>query len=136
MKRELKFRIWLKEQYEFSSLDVPYKMIYPDSDDKYDILVIAITNGEPMRLDAGIITDYPYNVMQYMNYRDKNNKDVYEDDIVKINRINESTGNQWSEIIVIDYRKFDFWGDMLCRFVDLEVIGNIHENPNLISENL
>lgn len=98
-------------------------------------------------------------VMQYTGLKDKNGKEIYEGDIVKKMREDMSEVDSWSEddprwkdsynfpLIVdnIDYvtlDRFGFWlkkesfgyeGEDLQAPSDYEVIGNIYENPELLS---
>ena len=78
-------------------------------------------------------------LMQYTELKDKNNKEIYEGDIVKL-RNNHGIG-------VVKY--YDEWGAFVVEYVkskplvvlgmsyykeDIEVIGNIYENPELLGE--
>ena len=80
---------------------------------------------------------YPETVGQYTGLTDKNGKKIFEGDIVKINLYEPS---RFYEIGYIKYDYFktrfvfctdegDYGIDITCVF---EVIGNIHDNPELL----
>ncbi len=105
--REIKFRAWTgKEMF-------------------YDVERTLISGKIAFR-------DKSLKLMQYTGLKDKNGKEIYEGDIIRARYI---TGN----IIVneIKFKKGCFgpngfynWGD-IC---ELDVIGNIYENPELLKE--
>lgn len=85
----------------------------------------------------------PYNVMQYTGLRDKNGKEIYEWDIVlnhfrkqKLvvfwdNKIIGTKGGGWN------YKKLENDKEMTWKIEpeNIEIIGNIYENPELIKNN-
>ena len=68
------------------------------------------------------------NLMQYTGLKDKNGKEIYEGDIVS-NNLKEQGIVKWKGI------GFD-WGDDFSKGKgdtdEIEVIGNIYENPELL----
>ena len=128
MNREIKFRAWIKELNEIREVEYINfwkKMIsYPNKFCK------------EYYLNADF---YEIELMQYTGLKDKNNKEVYEGDIVKL-RANHGIG-------VIKY--YDEWGAFVVEYIkprpltvlgmnyykeDIEILGNIYKNPELIKE--
>ena len=125
--REIKFRAWLKEEKiigEVLGIDILHKEIFFSNED----------------VDCYGHTDFKdIELMQYTGLKDKNNKEIYEGDIVKL-RANHGIG-------VIKY--YDEWGAFVVEYIkprplavlgmnyykeDIEVLGNIYENPKLLGE--
>lgn len=80
-------------------------------------------------------------LMQFINLKDKNGKEIYEGDIVKCERILDETSTdthigivEWDTIHCNIY--FKSIKNEISRCVGgkevIEIIGNIHENPDLL----
>lgn len=92
----------------------------------------------------GMKYDVPHNyndtVMQFTGLLDRNGKEIYEGDIVKINSLeNTPVGaiewdNDMTEYMIKDNKKYIFGGESVCSLTAkyFEVIGNIYENPELL----
>ena len=84
------------------------------------------------------ISNYDVNegtICQMLQYRDKNGKQIYEDDIVRMTTKGDcfDSAKEYNTIADYDgsfYRiAFNIWGDSPV----IEVIGNIYDNPELKS---
>lgn len=109
--RELKFRVWNKRAKVY--------------DEYFELSPKWTQNGDQ------IIYNKAFIIEQYTGLEDKNGKEIYEGDIVKYvfgnKPIRFDVGRYW-----LGETLDDLFGAEL-RY-DLEVIGNIHENPELLKE--
>lgn len=120
--REIKFRAWdkiNKEMFNVESINFQERRVYKD--------VVSYRNFNDIEL------------MQYTGLKDKNNKEIYEGDIL-------SDGNDEKPYKVIFENgsfRAEFDGDFDEYSFDLmdvnlqccEVVGNIYENSELLGEN-
>jgi len=108
--REIKFRAWYKNKFYFFSIG---KLWTPDNIDMHDTLCIDGISFE-----------------QFTGLRDKNGKEIYEGDIIEINFLDDDKSIFLVEWIVDQLDSG--WNITPCDLDDSTVIGNIHENNELL----
>ena len=129
--REIKFRAWDKGLKRMIYLSEPTV-----ENDDFSGIVFKLRDYFVSAFSSDRIEDLE--LMQYTGLRDKNGREVYEGDIVRFK-------DWWDEEMVGEVRYSekdmaftivnDFWDGFPIMYADdLEVIGNIYENPELLEE--
>ena len=119
--REIKFRAWdkiNKDMFNVESINFQERRVYRD--------VVSYREFNNVEL------------MQYTGLKDKNNKEIYEGDILF-----ESFGERYYKVVFENGGfRAEFKGDFDEHSFDLidvvaqgcEIVGNIYENPELMEE--
>jgi len=111
MKREIKFRAW-------------------DGEKIYDESMCEYMGGYGIMFEQ---FQTPHALMQYTGLKDKNGVEIYEGDICKGFYAASNAGEYQNQIIWDEHEAgFTFANSPLWTWESLEVIGNIHENPELL----
>lgn len=138
MTREIKFRGKTKEgQWTIGSY---FCMHHNDERNHIHHFVIPENTPIPKNKTIGKIQVEVQEdtVGQFTGLHDKNGKEIYEGDIVRtlVSRLNATKNKQYRNF-VIRYDAPHFWNGydtLLMSKFRIEVIGNIHDNPELLKE--
>ncbi|MGU8286404.1 YopX family protein [Clostridium perfringens] len=144
MSRDIKFRIYDTDEKEmFYQEDIDYidfftGIVFIREEDGYDYLIDSRSDGK---------------LMQYTGLKDKNGKEIYEGDILrckclkkckldscaeKVIQYKNSLIEWWESGCNLGYRLRDSKGKTMMikpthlNTMEVEVIGNIYENPELL----
>lgn len=139
---KLKFRAWN------TTTNTWYKPVFDASNGNLHELMISFKGDLLAHTIEGIehesVFKDQYIINQYIGYPDKNGKEIYEGDIINITNYsyNNSEGKREESIErqtindMRDYFQYKGYSEIeLCELWDsenLEIIGNIYENPELL----
>ncbi|PHC36759.1 hypothetical protein COF09_28780 [Bacillus toyonensis] len=121
-----KFRAWHKEKKCWISLHNNGYSFNPNNGQIY---------YEGLNITSRI------DLMQYTGLKDKNGKEIYEGDIVRVNKLTFENAGPLPENLVVKFYSGMFqlfrddeylYGLHLMYIEDGEVIGNIYEHPELL----
>jgi len=131
MMREIKFRAWVGEE-----------MIDEDYNDDHYILTIEECTPRVFEWHDGDCAEYApavAEIMQYTGLKDKNGKEIYEGDIVR------GWCHDRQKLFIVKFNSSKYTcgfiaetpnglGHVELWYEGYKVIGNIHENPELLVE--
>jgi len=124
MSREIKFRAFIKNE-------IGGFMITSDNSDCF-----MVSNGNGFVVydeNKNTLEDSEFELMQFTGLKDKHNKEIYEGDICKHNE-DISEIKYWEGAFI--FNKYATHNYSLTNFAccrTFEVIGNIYENPELLT---
>ena len=126
----------MQDRFKFRAWNLEKGIMHYDVEDTYD----GISNNAIQHSNfSAVLEDNEYIVMQCTGFKDRNGKLIYEGDVVGFGSENEDIG-------IIE------WDNDECRFIvdekfnnsisdfsnwygnELEIIGNIYQNPELLKE--
>lgn len=130
---EIKFKAWHKKN----------KRMYYVAEIDFECETVTIAEAEDMKGEIEVdMRDVI--LLQYIERKDKNGKEIYGDDIVSIRNGGITAIVTWDEynaryypkIIKAKHKASDYDIRMYRTSEQWEVIGNKHENPELLKEEI
>lgn len=141
--REIKFRAWLRNDQRMINpvIAIDFASPHPSIgwyEDEHAALAGTVDN---CFLDEDVV------LMQYTGLKDRNDKEIYKDDIVRVKIMggysDHYTDKEYLKVVEYDHhaacwKPFDrcrMWREDDGNLKAVEVIGNIHEHPHLLGGN-
>jgi len=124
--REIKFRVWNKKEKKWESGGIAMDL-------KGDCEICWTEFGELMERAENVI------LCQYTGLKDKNDKEIYEGDIVRYQILQKNYWVKWDGHNAKFFacgksNDFDSGSYRASAFKQMEIIGNIWENGDLLND--
>lgn len=120
--REIKFRAW-------NGYKLKYDITGFEHGEKNEMAGIFI-DGDYYKITSKIANKKDAIVMQFTGLYDKNGKEIYEGDICK----HPVCGSIYEHFDIVEYSINGFFVSFWPVSSVCEIIGNIHENPEIINQ--
>lgn len=126
MKREIKFRVWNGSKFFFTTDNID---IYPRGFSDDFGLSFAVLSNERSSTSEQSYVKPELVLQQYTGVKDKNGKEIYEGDFLKDFEFPVFFRDGCFFVMI----RYDFTEAALYEFdkTELEVIGNVFQNPEL-----
>lgn len=138
--REIKFRAWNKTEKQMCNS----QYLHIQLDGELELMHYERENGYSDNVS------YKFILMQYTGLKDKNGKEIYEGDLLKFTEIDEDSAFGREDTDVVEVKWIDDIAQYRAVFksgrrtelhfviqppiiIYCEVIGNIYENPELLT---
>jgi uncharacterized phage protein (TIGR01671 family) len=132
--REIKFRAW--DRFEKKFIFSPF---LKTGDSSCDWIVFLHHQLQPEEYDLGkLVFNNPHNrerfeIMQYTGLHDKNDKEIYEGDLVKYQNDVYKVDFEYAGFSMTNVKEGVYsYPYLYSHTINIEVIGNIYENPELL----
>jgi uncharacterized phage protein (TIGR01671 family) len=136
MSREIKFRIWDKKEKKLYKKVSRIAWSQDDQPDGY-IFFIQATWATDEGFYTGMFSPEDVELMQYTGLKDRNSKEIYEGDVV-VTQLNSPDGSKESLVVAFTHGAFKLKKEEDTYYyfpflLDVEIIGNVYEHPELLN---
>jgi uncharacterized phage protein (TIGR01671 family) len=126
--------------FKEENLNMKYQLVSKDTNMVVISEFISLSSNGELFYEGSNVTDQ-FHIRKFSEEKDSNGKEIYEGDIIKVNKLTFESSVPLPQILNVNYYAgtFQFFrgneclmGLHLSYLVDGEVIGNIYENPELV----